>query len=679
MDTPEVGSLLPPDVLPEGTAAVGPDVPAEAEPANPLVVIPMTEEVVAEWLKRIQDSDSRIEKEAESWKTLLEAYTPKVSKVGTPEDVNANSHFRNVHTKLGQMFVRVPEVTLEPAPNSAAQNQIPGPPDPMTGQPVMLEMSDIVAVKQEYLNKKLGRDGIKVGRLYDELNIDWMAWAGIGVSKLGYKAVKKTIQQPVMGPDPNFVPPVPMRSVLGLAPTPQPPQVPQVDMMGQPMMQDVEVIIYEEIYWRRFSPMKYITDSMLYSTRVDEDATFQGMHFSMLPSQAAAAFNIPLDELTGGEDEKRYKHTNDTDAGPQVITGSELFYKAAYYLEGELHPWKLIQLVFLDHIKDRPVVHRPYADQDFTPEGELSETSIDRFPIRVLSARDFPDSQFPQSDSAFTNNLAKQLNTNRRQGVQMRDAAIGKYLVDAGKFDDGELAALKTGPAGAYIAVEAGGLDKGRDTVCTTTAQVTRTQDDYRLDSMLQHNMDETLGISANAAGGSEDTVRSATEIQTIQRAVQGRNEKERNRVVDHFLDGVRLIDILIMRYTTQAQWAKVTGIDGMARMQMWDGKMVSGRWLYDITPDSQLEVDTAQDRQQSMNLYNLVKGDPLVNRVPVLQRMFRTFGYDPSKCVLTPAQAMLAMQPPHADGAVNEHEMGKSGGRQNQPGAPNHRDSEPK
>lgn len=676
MDIVEQGAQ-PTDQGPQGLAAVGPTMNM-GDQQDQLVTVPLTADQCNEWWGRIQAWDDRMKKEMEDWKTLMDAYTPKVSKGGQPEDVNANSHFRNVHTKLGQMFVTVPRVTMEPSPNSPADDQRPGPPDPMTGQPSVLTMADVVSVKQEYLNKKLGRDGIRVSRLFDQIIFDQLAWAGIGCSKLGYRCVTKMVPQPVMQPDPNFVPPMQPGAVMGLAPTPQPPQVPVLDpMTQQPMTRNIPVTVYEEIYWRRFSPMKYVGDALCYSTDYDNDATMQGMRFSMLPSQAAQAFQIPEEELRGQEDEYRYKTKNDTPPKVNPITGVELFYKACYYMENEFHPWKLMQLVFLDSIKDRPVVHRPCPDQTFTPEGELSEDSLDRFPIRVCTIRDFADSSLPPSDSAFTQNLAKQLNTTRQQGVALRDAAIGKVLFDGGKLEDGDVAKVRNARPGDWIEVAEGALDRGKDAVATTISQPVRTNDDYRLDAMLQKNMDETLGISANSSGATEDTVRSATEIDAVQRAVQGRNKKERDRVIDHFLDGVRLIDILIMRYTTQKQWAKITGQDGMQRLQAWNGAIVKGRWLYDIAPDSQLEMDTAQDRQQSLNLYNQVKGDPLVNRAPVLQRLFRSYGYDPSRCVYTPQQmAAMAMQPQHADAQTNQHEATKTGGRQNAPGAgPNPRE----
>jgi hypothetical protein len=670
MDAQEIGAFATQaqtETAPDGLGSVQPSIPAQMDPQNPLLEIPMSEEEAKKWWERIDTSDARIKKESEAWQALLKMYLPVVQGKGVAEDVNTNAHFRNVHTKLGQMFVEVPEVRLEPAPNGPGDNQKVMQ-TPMG--PVPIQMSDVIAIKQEITNTRLGRDGIKVNRLFDLLNFDVLAWAGIGCSKLGYKAVTKKIQQPVMGPDPNFIPPPQMGNVLGLALAPQPPQVPQVDpMTGEPVMQEVEVTIYDEIFWRHFSPMKLVTDASLYSTMFDEDATMLGMRFAMMPPQAAASFGLDEGELRGGEDEFRYKHMNDVEK-PNVITGVEIFYKACFYLPGEVHPWKLVQLVFLDHMKDAPVVHRFYKDQDFTETGELSETSIDRFPIRVLTIRDLPDSQFPPSDAAFTNNLVKQLNTNRQQGVALRDMAIGRILFDSGKLEDGDESKVKNSKPGDWIAVEAGGLDKGVASVASPLVQPTRTNDDYRLDAMLQQNMDETLGISANSSGASEDTVRSATEIQTIQRAVQGRNKKEQGRVIDHFLDGVRLIDILIMRYTTQQQWAKVTGQDGAQRMMMWNGELVSGRYLYSIAPDTQLMVDTAQDRQQNLNFYNLTAQDPLVNRAPILMRLARQFGYDPAKIIINPMQ----MQPPHG-GPVNKHEEGKSGGGENTPGAENHRE----
>lgn len=665
MDNPELGALVSnPDEVREGTAALQPSIPDEIDESNPLVTIPMSEEQCSEWLKRIAASDERIKREGEVWKLLLDAYIPKPKKAGEAEDVNTNAHFRNVQTKLGQMFIAAPEVRCEPAPCSPADNAKPG----MTPG-TFIALGDVVPIKQEILNKRLGRDGIKVNRLFDELIFDVLAWTGIGCSKLGYKSVSQDIDQPVMQPNPNFIPQQPAGNVLGLSPTPQAPMVPVIDpVTGQPKTEKVSVVVFDEIYWRRFSSLKLVTDALLYSTRHDEDATLMGMRFSMLPSQAASAFGLEEAELTGTTDDYRYKHGKDNDDSPQVITGVEIYYKAPFYLHGEVHPQKLIQLVFLDHIKDRPVVHRPCVDQTFNEKGELTDDSIDRFPIRVLTIRDLADSQFPPSDSAFTQNLVKQLNTNRRQGIALRDAAIGKVLYDSGALEDGDVEKVKNAKPGDWIAVAEGKLEKGTQAVAAPIAQVTRTQDDYRLDAMLQQNMDETLGISANSSGASEDTVRSATEINTIQRAVQGRNQKEQGRVIDHFLDGVRLIDILISRYTTEEQWVKITGEQGQSIMRAWTGAMVSGRWLYNIAPDSQLQVDTAVDRQQNLSFYNLVAKDPLVNRTEILKRLSRQFGYDPAKIVLNPAQQQA--QPPHGGTgeAVNDHEAAKTGGRENAP-----------
>jgi hypothetical protein len=325
--------------------------------------------------------------------------------------------------------------------------------------------------------------------------------------------------------------------------------------------------------------------------------------------------------------------------------------------------------VLLKNVKDKPIVWRECVDQTFDDKGELTQDSLDRFPIRILTIRDLSESAFPPSDAAFTNSGIKARNTGRRQELMMRDLALTKTLFDAGAFEDGDVEKVKNAKPGEWIAVGEGKLSQGVDKIMGSTISPKFTSDFYRLDQTLGQEIDQTLGINANSAGATNDTVRAATEIAATQQASAGRNQKEQARVIDFFLDGVRLIDILISRYTKETEWVRITGPDGAARIMAWSGEMVSGRWMYEIAPDSQLRVDTAQDRQQNLAFYNLVAKDPLVNREPILKRLARQFGYDPSKIIINPA--MMAMQPPHG-GAANKHEMEKTGAQENAPGQRN-------
>jgi hypothetical protein len=642
------------ELRPDGS---GDPQPHGGDPSS-LVTIPMTPEEVSDWRDRIKRATDRRAKAEATWDILLKAYIPVVQE--GPQDPKVHLHFRNVHTKIGQLFYRSPELQL--MPRRPALNQIPNPMPPMPGMPppppLSAEMT--VSIKQEVLNLHLGREGVNAVRLMDELLFDALAWAGLMASKISYRVVTKTIQQPVTRPNPMTGVPEPA-----------------LDATGQPQMQSVPVPVHEWYEWDRLSPKKVLFNDDLHSTRYDEHATFTGYDFFMSPAATMREFGVTEDEAKAGtEDDRVYKHDTDTvgrSKASGLVHGVALYYKASVFSD-EPHPLAIRELIFLDSIPDRPVVHRLCEYQTFDAQGKLTDDSMVGFPVHLGSLRDLADSPYPMADSAFTDSNQKELSTFRRQKVALRDAAIGKYLVDEGAFGEGELDKFKNGPAGDTILMQEGRLAGGSKRIIDTTAQVMGTADDYRTESTIKHEADETLGIGSNQAGTPEATVRSATEIATVQTAVAGRLEKEQSRAIDYYLNGVRKFDSLLMRYATMTDYVTITGQDGAKIMAAWNNQVIAGKYLYDIKPDSQLRVDTAKDRQQTLALYNLTAKDPLVNRAEILKKVFRQFGYDPAHALLPPDQAAAMMQPPHggpaAGGdAVNQHQAGQSGNVPNGPG----------
>lgn len=451
-----------------------------------------------------------------------------------------------------------------------------------------------------------------------------------------------------------------------------------------------------------------------------------GMEFFMSPKKAMKAFGLTQEEANkAAEDDRVHVYDDDkTSKSPGLVHGVELFCKASHFTD-EAHPQALNQLVLIDGIQNRPLVWRPSPDQDFDEMGKLTKDSLIGFPIRILTIRDLADSPFPVADSGFTNSEIKQLSTWRRQSIQLRDAQIGKYLYDTGAFDDTEVTLLKSNEVGVFIGVQEGRLSNGADKIFTTTAQIHATTDDYRGQQLIKQDIDETLGISSIGAGTPLDTVRSATEISNVQSAAAARNDKEMGRVIDHYLDGARMIDQLLMRYADQEDYVEITGMDGAKRIQMWNNQMVSGRYLYDIAPDSTVRVDTAKDFQMDAQHWNLVAKDQQTNREYLLRRMARRRGLDPAKAVIpksmvppppkengkftltlkgedlanplvvkmlvdqgiiTEADAALnatVIPPPEgaADKAdvISQHTASNSGGRENAPGSTSHRAAQAK
>lgn len=712
-----------PEAAEPGPGDVGPGDSTGPQNQNPLVTLQMTEEEVGQWWKRIDASDERIKHLEEGWDTLLTEYLPVVKKTGEPETVRVPKHFRNVHSKIGQLFYRTPELALVPKDPGPANNTQPAPQPPMPGMPPPppLTLADTIAVKRAVLSYYLGRDEINYVRLMDELLFDVLAWAGIGCSKIGYTCVTKPIQKPVMGPpppSPMAPPPAQPGSVLGLTgPAPPPPQpVPQMGPDGQPLMQTEDVPIYEEYYERRFSPKKLITNADLRSTQVDKDATFTGMHFFMGSTKAQKRYNLSPDDVKNvAEDDKVHKYDADEQSRTQtqLVHGVELFIRASEFTE-EVHPQVIYQLVLLKGMK-QPVVWRPSPDQTIGPDGKLTEDSLIGFPIKVLTIRDLADNLYTPSDSAFTNNLIKQLTTYRKQAVEIRDAAIGHYAYDTGAFDPDVVDKFKNATAPRYLPVEEGKLAGGIDKILSRTPQVTAPPDNARDQELFSRDIDETLGIGANQSGAPEDTVRTATETATVQASVSSRNNKELSRVVDFFLDSCRKLDQLLMRYQTMLSYIHIAGDNGGQRMLTWNNQHISGRYLYDIAPDSQMAPDSEREFQLLLNYYNLTANDPLSNRLYLLRRLARMRGLDPMQATQEPPPPPLTPPPPppgappapgipgpgapgtaagpagpppppgaphfppHGGSAVpaapiNKHVQSNSGLRPSQPGAPNHR-----
>lgn len=656
---------------------------------------PLTEEQVKAWFEEIRRAEDRLKQQETQWDMLLDEYLPVVEKSGTPEMPKVNGHFRNVHTKLGQLFPSSPDLILSPCEPGPADNSMPNPMqqfvppgtmDPATGQPLVLppiSLEEIVSIKQQILKKTLGRDGIKGNRLMQELLFDVEAWSGIAACKIGYKCVFKAIQKPKM-----IQPPPPPGAVLNLNDAPL---VPATDAMGQPIMETQQIPIFEEWYGKRFSPKKLLFDADLNSTRYDEDAKWWGMIFYMSPKWAQK----PIEEgglgLTeeetgkGAEDDRRHSYSSDTvgKKKPTLLKCYEIFAKASYYTD-ELHPQAINHLVLVDGVQKRAPIWRTSPDQEFDENHRLTRDSLIGSPIRILTVRDMADSPFPKSDAAFTNNGIKQESTYLRQSVKLRDSAIGKYLYDQGAFDEDEVKVIRDGEAGAFIGVKDGQLSQGAEKVFTTTAQVKGSRDSYEGWDRLKRNNDEMIGISPTQAGVQTDTVRTATEIDKFSSAARGRNENEKDRVIDWWLDLARGIDQLLMRYATEQQWIELVGEEGSRKMQIWNNKIISLKCLYEMAPDSMMHTDNEQDFNQNLKLYNITAPDPLANRPYLLRRMFRSRGLDPAKAVLAGAVPPGGPMPPHGGAAtqgqqVSQHESAKSGGKPNAPGAENAREEQVK
>lgn len=662
-----------------------PDAPEEKKPPQPslrqaLVTLPMTKDEFQQWKQRIEVSQSQIKAREDEWDALWEQYLPNISR-STAQLPTYQGHFRNVHTKAGLLWVRNPDVTLSSksrAKETVTQPQPPGP-DGLPQPPKTLSAEDALAIRQAVINAQMEELGAM--DLMDQCLLDMQAYSGFSAVYVDYRSVSRTVQRPVMQPGP-----APMPDQMGMMPPQPPPQQPMIDVYGQPVTQPVQVPIHECWSANHIASKKLLLDERLSSTRYDKDSRWIGRIFFMPRRMAQRLYGLTDEEVESAiaTDDRLFQDSaaqSSQSDEKDLLKGYHCWCKAEYFTD-EDNPDAICELVIFDGVPDKPVVWRPSLHQTFDESGRLTEDSLEGFPIIVGSLRPAMDSPFPKADSAFADGDVKHITTHRQQMVMIRDAAIGKVLLDAGVFDEKDRDALINGTAGHILMLKPGMLAQGADKVMGLTAQVHSTPDDWRTAALLKADMDETLGISTPQTGGQTDTVRSATEINTMNQGSAGRAAKEQDRVLRFYLAIVRAVDTLVFRYATGNRYVEIAGETGARRLEMWNKKIGAGKFSYDIKPDSQLNMDAARDRQQTIGYYNVVAPDPLTNRAPILKRLASKFGVDAAEVVLdqsavNAAQAASDMsgapigQPPAGGGPVNKHQAERSGGTQNRPGAP--------
>lgn len=556
----------------------------------------MSEEELAQWWGRVDQALAVRKQHEPRWEALLKAYLPGPVDHGTVS-INSNLHFRNTEQKKAQLFYRTADVLLEPLEPLKDQTQGPD------GQTHSAE--DVVTIKQAVLKNVLGSDGINAVRLMAEQNFDVLQVSGFSPSLLSYEC--DTV--PVDHVDP---------------------------MTGQ--AQTIDVPIYEEWCWKRFSPMKALIPHDWRSTRFDE-APWLGMQFVKPLEQAKRTYKLEDDfQANASADLHTFKATKGADetgsTTAPMVEGVLIWYYACQFDPRVTHRQILRRLVLIKGL-DKPAQHTASPYQTLGPDGKLSADSMIGNPIHILTLRDLADSAYVPSDAAMTDPLIRQENTWAAQDIALRDANVPRFLYDESIKE--AIQKLQEAPAGEGAPVTEGKLRGGTEALMAPLPHLEKAVADVQGRAAIKQMIAETLGLGANQGGAVNDKVLSATEISSANATASLRLKAEQNRELDYFLAGVRKLDALIQRYATEQDYVQWVGNDGTKRLAAWNKTLIAGRYAYSIKPDSQLDIDLAQKRQQDIQFTNLLANAPEANRTELLRDLARDFGKDPSKLIQQP------------------------------------------
>jgi len=585
------GLAAPPDAPMVGApAALAPDRDPAGDPTD---AIPMTEDQIGIWWGRVERARSRRDVVGEEWQKNIDAYNGKpLSAAPTTDWVNPNTDFADVEQKKAQLFFTTPEVHCLPQ------------------EPLADKLEPVVLIKQAVLNDKLGPNGVDAKRLLDKTIFDVLCPAGWGATKIGYDVTTRPVTQQIPHPIPGF----------------------------PPIEQTIDVPVYEEWFWEHFSPKKLLVPDD-YHDNVFDKAPWLGMEFSMPLIAAKRKFHLP-DDFTATSSEDPYVFADSTGQGASsaqsrnLVTGVEIWYRAALEDEAVFHPELLRKLVLIDGMRDRPATHKNSPYQELDAQGRLTADSMIGNPIHVLTIRDVTDSAYIRSDSSMTRDLVDQLSKFLTTQVKQRDTSIPMRLVDEGVITPDVMKKITDGDYGAFIPVPEGRLEPP-PIVEIARAQYPR--ENYEGQARIERQLAKTLALDSNQMGARDEVDRTATELTLVQNNASMRLKAERNRVIQFFLAGVRKFDSLLQRFATEPQVIQIVGPDGAKQWATWDKHTIAGRYAYQIKPDSGIDLDEATTRKQALDAYNFLAKDPLVDRSYLLAELAPALHLDPQRLKAQP------------------------------------------
>jgi hypothetical protein len=545
-----------------------------------------------DWLKRLS--------EIRGWDDNLKAYLGKTLDALPEQDtIVVPKDFTLVEQKKALLFFQVPEVALTA--------QQPG-------------LEGAVATFQAVLNRKLQSDEVNAAALMDEVLMDVLCPAGIGVSKIGYEAeVQGTVpvQQPAMDP-------------MGQ---------PIVDpMSGQPAMMTVDApnIVNERYFWERVPVKDLILPPDFHGVDFDQ-APYLGFRFKLDRAVAERVYGIDKEDAQparGNESEGLLE--GDVKPEPEKaprITGYEIWYRASLYHADVANSECIYQLVWFEG-QDEPSVHRksPYQRVE---NGRVLQ-GMRGYPIHVLTLRYVSDQAVPPSDCSVSRPQVDELSAGRSEMVRQRKRARPINGYDPARLPKDAIDKIEAGEVQSFIPIP-GFTAGGADSPVGPIQQASMSRENFTFNDYIDRDINTAWAIDSNQQGQQTQTRRTATELSIVNSASQTRMERERTQVARWFVRAVEKIGALVQLFADEQDYIEIVGQDGSRALQAWDKNTIQGRFAYSAKPDSTLRMDAAFDRKQAIDEFQFFRKDPLVNPQYLLQRTARRLGMDPQQFIAPP------------------------------------------
>lgn len=550
------------------------------------------------WAGRIKACKNTRKDLFRTWQDNVAYRRGKPFKTAPPEDtVNVPADWSRTKNKQAQLWYQLPEVKLDPTRD---------------------QWRSVAPVFAAALNFEL-KQRIRAEHTMNECLGDVINASGIAIAKVGYEATFAEVEVP------------------GLDQTQYDPQLwAQMEAAGQIPMVPTQQTIYEAFYANRISPAHFLWPVEF----VQSD--WQKAHWlgweGYTPLAEAQRQEWVDDAFEGGpiEDEEwlLIKESNDQQTSDGWVKFTELFYRPAAYDPQEKDWLKIKRAVLVD---GREGEKQLVVDEDFQwqryDQASRSWVGMTSFPIKAMTIAKISDLAIPPSDSEMGRPQVKELIKLRSLYIKQQEHSMPLRWFDVNQVDDEIADLMRKGKWQGMVPMNGPG-----DHAIGEVARASFPKEDFDFDRIARQDLDEawSMGNPQMSTPSPGDTT--ATEIKQMTTSLNVRMEFERGWVLGFFLEIAQGVGHLMQLFADDLDYAKIVGEDGVQTLKAWNKDTIQGEFVFTIKPDSQLKLDAGQKRVEALNMYKLLRQDPLINPVGLVSEVLEQHGLDPSK-VLAPPQ----------------------------------------
>lgn len=559
------------------------------------------------WNAEIEDATRRMQDAVGEWKGNLARYEgakPKLRGFRNDDSVSVNVGFYTVEQKKPQLFFQTPQVTAKALR-----------PDAQAVTPLV----------QAIINRRLQPDDINAPDLVNAALDDCLITAGIGGSKIGYDEVSVDKIVPT-GRTIETLDPLTQQPVRVLALDPE---------TGEPETTAVKSVLWSSIYWRHIAP----TDLRfpLGFVGVDFDAApWLGWRFNV-DENFARKYGLNVGVGQPIPDDMTLLNDRDREKLMSIGSGYEIWYRAALYDPTERNPDRIRRLVLIassrraGHGDHAVVCHENSPYQVFDEDGRFVQ-GMHGYPIHPLCIRPLAERVYPKSDCGVLRDVADEKSLGRTLMVQQRRRNLPLRGFNKNSADAEAIRKIENAEVQELIAFTGDPREQ-----LFQLPQANLPPENMSIDAIVQQDIDR-LSASGSNQQGLTSNANSATESALIQKALETRLAKERNRVLLWFTSGVTKLFALIQLYASDEDVALVVGEDGAEQFRTWKRQEIQGRFAFALKPDSALRIDAEDERNHFLRLFNLAANHPNANGEELLRMLAQAWGLDPTRIIRPPA-----------------------------------------